>query len=259
MSDELQRWKLTLAYDGAPWQGWQSQANGLGVQDQLESALSAVAGTAVNAHGSGRTDAGVHALAQVAHFDAPPDMRMDGGNWLRALNTKLPKTIRVLHAEPAKPGFHARYDAIAKTYCYRICRGDVLSPFEWRRAWHVHGELDAGLFARCAQALPGTHNFARLSANRGDTDEETRRRDLVATTRTIHRVTLQEEDERLAFEIEGNGFLYKMVRLIVGALVHVARGRESPEWFADLLADPSGPKNHQCAPADGLYLARVHY
>jgi len=259
MADDLQRWKFRLAYDGAPWQGWQSQLSGLSVQDQVEAAFAAALNMPVSVQGSGRTDAGVHALAQVMHCDVPAALQMQGTNWVRAVNTKLPRSIRLLDGEPVDASFHARFSAKGKVYRYRISRAAVLSPFDHGRAWHVFGDVDLDAMRACATLLPGTHNFARLSANRGDMDEATRREDIAGTTRTMQRAELAEHGDELTFEIEGDGFLYKMVRLITGALVHVARGRASVAWFEDLLRDPSGVKNHHCAPADGLYLVRVLY
>ena len=254
----MKRLKLTLSYDGAPWQGWQSQPNGKSVQDQLEAALEIVTKVKTGVHGSGRTDTGVHALAQIAHCDVADTLTMSPSNWIRALNTHLPRSIRVVACEFAPETFHARFDAKGKIYRYRICRGDVLSPFEHQRAWHVHGELDLDILRTCAQALLGTHNFARLSAFRGGPKEAATRGDPAVTTRTIHRVDIIENGDVLEIEFEGDGFLYKMVRLLTGAMIHAARG-EGAAWFEALLTVLDGPKNNQCAPADGLYLVKVLY
>ena len=259
MHNDKRRLKLSIAYDGLPWQGWQSQPNGESVQDQLQRAASVVAKMPVSVEGSGRTDAGVHALAQVAHCDVPASLRMAPHNWVKALNAVLPPSIRVQGCEFAAPDFHARFQAKGKTYRYRIWRGDTMSPFEVGRAWHVYGPLDLDQLRRCAQRLIGTNNFVRLSANRGDLSEEARREDPEVTTRTIHRVDFLESPDVLTFEIEGSGFLYKMVRMITGSLMQVARGRDSEAWFADLLDNPAGTKTNQCALPDGLYLAEVKY
>jgi tRNA pseudouridine38-40 synthase len=256
---EMRRLRLTIAYDGRPWQGWQSQPGGLTVQDKLNEALSTIAKQPLSVEGSGRTDSGVHALAQIAHCDVPTTLRMEAHNWVRALNANLPASIRVTNCEFAAPDFHARFQAKGKIYRYRIWRADVMSPFEVGRAWHVYGELDVAALRRCADHLVGTHNFVRLSANRGDLSEEARRSDPEVTTRTIHRVAVTEQDDVLTFEIEGSGFLYKMVRMITGSLLHVARGRDGEGWFEDLLNNPAGEKSSQCALPDGLYLVRVKY
>jgi tRNA pseudouridine38-40 synthase len=201
----------------------------------------------------------VHALAQIAHCDVPDSLRMGPHNWVRALNAMLPSSIRVLACEFVPPDFHARFQAKGKIYRYRIWRGDVMSPFEVGRAWHVYGDLNVDALRRCAQELVGRHNFVRLSANRGDLSESARREDPEVTTRSIYRVAVEETPEVLTFEIEGSGFLYKMVRLITGSLVHMARGRDSEDWFRDLLHNPAGEKSNQCALPDGLYLVRVNY
>jgi tRNA pseudouridine38-40 synthase len=255
----FKRLHLTIAYCGTPWKGWQSQEGGGGVQDEINTAIKKATGIVTQVQGSGRTDAGVHALAQVAHCDVPETVRMNGDAWVNGLNACLPLTIRVLHAEEADPRFHARFDAAGKVYRYRIWRPRMLSPFEADRAWHVYGPLDMDALRWCCEKLTGTHNFIRLSANRGDMPETERRTLPDKTTRTIHRADLREAGDVLELEFEGDGFLYKMVRLIVGSLIHVARKREPKEWFESLLSDPSGKQSNQTAPACGLYLVRVNY
>jgi tRNA pseudouridine38-40 synthase len=253
------RLRFLIAYDGTPWQGWQGQPNGQGIQNQVEAALAKIVGSPVSVQASGRTDTGVHALALPAHGDVPGHLNITAHGWVRAVNSYLPPTIRILSCEDAAPDFHARFHAQGKVYRYRIVRTDVMPPLEVDRAWHVHGVLDSGLLRACLSALRGTHNFARLSANRGFPGEAELRADPANTTRTIFRADLTEQTELLTIELEGDGFLYKMVRLIVGAAVQVARGRAELAWFTDLLSNPQGSKNNQCAPAGGLYLVRVNY
>jgi tRNA pseudouridine38-40 synthase len=253
------RLRLTVAYCGTPWRGWQSQEGGGGIQDELNAAILKATGVTTSVQGSGRTDAGVHALAQSAHFDVPESLRMNGDAWFSALNACLPPTIRVLQVCDATPHFHARFDATAKTYRYRIWRPRMLSPFESDRAWHVYGPLDMDALRSSAHMLIGTHNFVRLSANRGDMPETERRLRSEKTTRTIHQVEVREQGDILELEFTGDGFLYKMVRLITGSLIHIARGRSTQPWFAELLASPEGLQSNQCAPACGLYLTRVDY
>lgn len=253
------RLRLTIAYDGTPWQGWQSQTDGMGVQDQVEKAMSIIAKTPVRIEGSGRTDRGVHALAQIAHADVPAGIGMAGENWVRAVNCVLPSSIRLMHCEDAAPDFHARYQTKGKIYRYRVSRSAPLTPFEANRAWLVYGELDDNAIRICLGMLVGRHNFARLAANRGDFNDARKRGGAAATTRTIFRAEVQEENQVLTLEFEGEGFLYKMVRLITGSIIHVARGRATTEWFASLLAEPGGLKSHHCAPPEGLYLVRVMY
>lgn len=258
-AEGFKRLRFTISYCGTPWKGWQSQDGGGGVQDEINAAIKKATGIDTRVQGSGRTDAGVHALAQVAHGDVPATVRMSGEAWTNALNACLPLTIRVLSAEDADPQFHSRFDAVGKVYRYRVWRPRMLSPFEADRAWHVYGPLDLDAVRWCCEKLKGTHNFVRLSANRGDMPETERRQRPDKTTRTIHRAELREEGDVLEFEFEGDGFLYKMVRLIVGSLMHVARGREPKEWFASLLSDSTGMQSNQTAPAGGLYLVRVNY
>lgn len=253
------RLKLTIAYDGAPWFGWQTLPSGLTIQDQIEQALRKLADSPVRIQGSGRTDTGVHALAQIAHADVPESCKLSAAAWCHALNALLPKSIRILYVEWAEGEFHARYDAKAKVYRYRIWRRRVMSPFEVGRAWHVYGPLDDEAMEACSKLVVGTHNFSRLSANRGHMSEEERRENADDLTRTLARADLHVGEETIEIEIEGDGFLYKMVRLIVGSMVHVGRGRETTHWFESLLADPAGLKSHLMAPADGLYLVRVIY
>jgi tRNA pseudouridine38-40 synthase len=257
----MRRLKLTIAYDGRPWQGWQSQVGGATVQDQLEAVFAKLTDAKVSVQGSGRTDAGVHARAQIAHVDVPADARLEGELWLPALNGNLPLSIRVLSCEELGVGhsFHARFDAIGKVYEYRIWHGRVMSPFECGFAWHVWGHLDLERLRAGLKLLEDTHNFARLSANRGDLSEDERREDAEGLTRTIQRAEVFEEGDVLRLEFEGDGFLYKMVRIMVGSLVHMARGRESLDWLRDLAENPHGEKSHHCAPADGLFLVRVKY
>lgn len=255
----FKRLRLTIAYCGTPWRGWQSQEGGGGIQDEINTAIRKATRIETRVQGSGRTDAGVHALAQTAHCDVPDTVRMSTEAWAHALNACLPLTIRILNVEECPPLFHARFDAVGKTYRYRIWRPRMLSPFEADRAWHVYGPLDLDAVRWCCEKLVGTHNFVRLSANRGDMPETERRQRTEKTTRTIHRAELREDGDLLTLEFSGDGFLYKMVRLIVGSLIHVARGREPKEWFARLLSDPTGPQSNQTAPACGLYLVGVDY
>ena len=254
----MPRLKLTIAYDGRPWRGWQSQVSGVTVQDRLESVLAQLTGKRIGIHGSGRTDAGVHARGQVAHFTVE-DISWPAQSWLRAMNSKLPPSIRVVHCEEAAPDFHARFDATGKIYEYRIWLPPVMSPFEVGLSWHPWGGVNVDLIREGAPILRGRHNFARLSANRGDQSEAERREDPAQLVRNVSRIDVFEEGDILRLEFEGDGFMYKMVRLMVGSLVRVARRRDSLDWLRDLVADPDGEKSNHCAPADGLYLVSVKY
>ncbi len=250
------RLRLTLAYDGRPFDGWQSQPGGNTVQDLLEKAASTIAREPVRVHGSGRTDAGVHALAQTAHFDAPAALTMRPGNWLAALNTKLPRTIRVMEAAEVAPDFHARFSARGKTYHYDLSTSPVLSPFRHGLAWHLPRGLDPERLDTALAVFHGYHDFEAFSARRGNETEATDHR------RTLTRTSVSPIEDGLRLTFTGDGFLYKMVRLLVGSAVHVAQGRMPFEEMTSLLDQPAGlphSRSSHCAPADGLYLEAVHY
>jgi len=245
------RVKLTIAYDGAPFAGWQSQAGGGTVQDFIEAALAKIAGQKITLHGAGRTDAGVHALAQIAHFDAPGTARLAPTAWLSALNATLPATVRILRAEQVADDFHARFDARGKIYRYEICTRAVLPPHRFRRAWHVPQGLDSDLLRDTLQIFVGAHDFRAFAANRRTPVMDPVRR--IASIRTVR------AGHSLALTFEGDGFLYKMVRMLAGAGVRVAQGKESPERLRALLAAPTSGHWTFVAPADGLHLVRVLY
>jgi len=250
------RLKLTLAYDGRPFEGWQAQAGGNTVQDLLREALTATAKEPLRLLGSGRTDAGVHALAQVAHFDAPDHLTLNPYNWVPALNTKLPAAIRVLACEEVAPDFHARFSATGKTYRYDLCTEPVLSPFKAGRAWHLPRQLDADVLAQALQVFRGRHDFQGFAANRGNEAPDT------DWSRTIYSADLEALSDGYRLTFHGDGFLYKMVRLLTGGAVHVAQGRIRLDDLARLLDQPPGlphGKSPVCAPADGLYLQEVFY
>jgi tRNA pseudouridine38-40 synthase len=243
------RLKFTIAYDGAGFAGWQSQAGGNTVQDLLEAAAGRIAGRPVAIHGSGRTDAGVHALGQSAHADVPT-LRMGPRDWKRALNACLPAAIRVMRAERAAADFHARFDATGKIYRYHICTAEVLPPHAFRRAWHVPQPIDRARLDRALDLFVGRHDFTPFSANRGKPVDD--------PVREIRSITTARSGGLLRITFEGGGFLYKMVRMLTAAAVRVARGREEEDWIRALLAGGAG-RSHHVAPADGLFLVRVLY
>ena len=248
--------KLTIAYDGRPFNGWQSQACGNTVQDFILRALEEVAKEPIKLHGSGRTDTGVHAIGQTAHFDPPAGCNMNPFNWVPALNTKLPATIRVMACEEVSPGFHARFTAIGKIYQYDICTDPVLPPLKAGLAWHQPMLFDADVLAEALGLFTGRHDFHAFAAYRGNEGPE------MDWFRTIHRAELSVLTDGCRITFEGDGFLYKMVRLLTGAAVHAASGRIRMEDLAALLDQPPGlphGKSPLCAPADGLFLLRVLY
>lgn len=246
------RLKIIVAYDGRPFAGWQSQASGNTVQDLLEAAFARVAGASVRVHGAGRTDAGVHALAQCAHVDVPA-RSLTPETWTAALNASLPSAIRIVRCAYVSSAFHARFSAKGKVYRYRIWNDRYLSPFEEGRAWHVPKPLDAAVLEREADEFIGTHDFASFAANRGKPEQ--------STVRTIHSARVRKTGTLLTLEFAGDGFLYKMVRLMVGALADAANGRAASGDLRRRLERPSVPAHaaRAAAPASGLYLVRVLY
>jgi tRNA pseudouridine38-40 synthase len=250
VSAELLRLKLLIAYDGRPFRGWQSQATKDAVQDHVESAFADIVGTRVVVIGSGRTDAGVHAFGQVAHASVPRE-RLPTEKWQSALNARLPNEIRILRATPTRADFHAQFDASGKTYTYRIWNDSYFHPLEIGRAWFVPGSIDLGILRAGARLLCGTHDFARFAVNRRQPERD--------TVRTIHDVAVHRRGSLLTLRFTGNGFLYRMVRLLTGTLVRCAQGRAPLAWIEDLLACRTAAKTHFAAPAEGLYLTRVSY
>ncbi len=252
MNTDPERLKLLLAYDGGPFRGWQSQATKDAVQDHLEAAFLRVAGERVIVHGAGRTDSGVHALAQVAHVTEPSMRTLRPDQWLLALNANLPAEIRVLRVSRARPDFHARFDARGKIYTYRIWNAPFLHPLEIGRAWHLPGALDLGTIRAAAALLIGRHDFAGFAANRGAPPVN-------GTERTIRSIALQHRGALLTLRFTGDGFLYKMVRLLTGTLIRCGQGRADLGWIAELLESEGRQKTHFLAPAGGLYLTKVLY
>jgi tRNA pseudouridine38-40 synthase len=247
---ESRRLKLVISYDGRDFAGWQSQKHQNTVQDQLESAFQRVCGTRVAVIGSGRTDSGVHALGQCAHVDVPAS-RLDAERWLKAMNGVLPSAIRVLRARFVAKTFHARFSATGKVYRYRIINGAVRPPLEIGRAWHVAAPLDRELLEQAAKVFVGRHDFAAFAANRGKEER--------STTRTLEYVRVSARRNQIEIEFCADGFLYKMARLIVGAIVGCARRKESLSSLQLRLQRPSRSSLRFTAPAAGLYLVRVRY
>lgn len=246
------RLKLIVAYDGAPFAGWQSQPNGNGIQDHLERAFAKICGAKVRVHGAGRTDAGVHALAQVAHADIPA-RRYPAERWANALNGVLPSAIRVMRCRFVSDSFHARFSAKGKVYRYRIWNADVAPPLENGRAWHVREPLDCGGMTEAARAFVGRHDFKAFSANRGTP--------VTDSLRTIHNVRLRKSGALITIEFDGEGFLYKMARMLTAALVQAGHGKISEAEIRQRLAKKSrqNSSSREVAPACGLFLVRVRY
>jgi tRNA pseudouridine38-40 synthase len=244
------RLKLIVAYDGRGFAGWQSQSHRNTIQDHLERALEHISSKAVRVHGAGRTDAGVHALAQCAHVDLA-NSRLSAARWTGALNARLPPTIRVLRCRYVSKDFHARLSAKGKIYRYRIWSAPVLPPFEHACAWHIARPLNLEVLRTAAKSFVGTHDFASFAANRGKRER--------STIRTIYSVRVRQSGSCLTIEFDGDGFLYKMVRLIVGSLVKCALGKVPAQDLTDRLASAHVGSARFAAPPEGLFLVRVRY
>jgi len=243
------RLKLTIAYDGGSFAGWQSQNHRGAVQDVLEAALARIAGAPIRMHGAGRTDAGVHALGQCAHADVP-EGRLAPADWQRALNAHLPPAVRVMRAQRAAADFHARFSARGKIYRYTMRLSPVLPPLEAGRVWHVARALDLAALREAAAFFAGRHDFSAFAANRGT--------EVADTVRTIRRAEVRQAGSLVTVTFEGDGFLYKMVRMMIGAAVKTAAGQEPLEGLRSRLAT-GAPKWTHVAPAAGLCLVRVLY
>jgi tRNA pseudouridine38-40 synthase len=274
----MAHFKITVAYDGAAFVGWQRQPSGVSIQGLLEDAVATLDKRPVTVIGAGRTDAGVHALGQVAGFELRrPDM--DAATIVRALNAALPPAVRVLSACEVPATFHPRFDARAKTYQYRIWNREVLLPFERGRVWHIPAPpLDVAAMARAALRLEGRHDFSAFQGT-GVATHTTERVVLRSGMRieaagVLHEVAQPRKTERsndeplaacddaqpvIAYEIRGEGFLRHMVRNIVGTLVEIGRGRRPVAWLDDVLASADRAQAGRTAPAEGLFLVSVDY
>lgn len=239
--------RMVLAYNGPAFRGWQSQSGGGSVQDALEGALAKIFGHRVVVHGASRTDSGVHALGQSAHVEIPD---WDVAALQRALNAALPHRLRVLSCRRAPDGFHSRFSARGKIYRYRIWNGPVLPPHEFERAWHVIRPVDLGVLREAAAIFVGEKNFAAFAVNRRGPEAN--------TIRTVRRCEVGRAGRVITLTIEGDGFLYRMARMIAAASVRAAVGKTSVAELAGILRRGERAWNH-VAPAEGLYLVRVIY
>lgn len=244
--------KLTLAYDGTAYHGWQSQRSGRGVQDRVEAALARLFPSGPAVTGSSRTDAGVHALGLVVHFEiAKEELRMPLRHLALAINACLPEDIRVMRAARAGENFHARFDATGKQYRYRIWNHPAMNPLLRAQAWHVPRPLDLKAMKEAAAFFPGRHDFRSFTANRGG--------ELKDAVRTLTRCELRRRGPELTVILEGGGFLYKMCRGIAGTLVQIGEGRFPPGEVKEMLARQDRRAAGMNAPAHGLTLWKVIY
>ena len=244
----MSRWVCVCAYDGGGFSGWQSQPKGDSVQDAIESRLKVIFKTLIRIHASGRTDAGVHAEGQVFHFDA--EWKHGAKALKAALCSQLDRAIQIKSVRRASDEFHSRFSAVGKTYVYHLYLGDA-DPFERRYVWSLARPLDFGAMRSVAGLLQGTHDFKAFSAQNGDEKE--------TTVRTLRRLEIAVRGKRVRITAESDGFLYKMVRTLVGTLVAVGEGRMKADTVASLLESKARIPLVPTAPAQGLRLVKVHY
>ncbi|MBL8201810.1 MAG: tRNA pseudouridine(38-40) synthase TruA [Chromatiales bacterium] len=243
-----QRFAAGLEYDGSAFSGWQNQTHVRSVQHVLNAALGVVANEPVSTAAAGRTDAGVHAWGQVVHFDTAA--RRSLRSWLLGVNSNLPPDAALQWVRQVPADFHARYSATARTYRYVILNREVRSALDRNRAWCLRGELIEGRMATAAACLLGEHDFSAFRGAGCQARSPVRRLEHLAVRRT---------GDCLHIEVRANGFLYHMVRNIVGALVRVGAGEAEPGWLGDLLAGRDRRLGAPTAPPQGLYLVEVHY
>jgi tRNA pseudouridine38-40 synthase len=240
---------MTIAYDGTDLFGWQAQPGKPTVQGALEKALHQLTGETIRVHSCGRTDTGVHARAQVAHFDL--HRPWEAWRLQKALNAVLPDAIRVPNLRRARPDFHARYDATGKEYRYFIWNAPVMSPLHRQQAVHIRTPLDLGAMRQAARMLEGTHDFAAFSANP--------HREIGGTVRTVWRLAVRRQGGQVVISVLGDGFLYKMVRSLAGHLLRVGAGQVPAAETPALLSSRRRTARVETAPARGLCLWKIHY
>ena len=244
------KYKVVIAYDGTAYSGWQYQENALGIQQVVEEVLEYLEGAKVRVYGSSRTDAGVHAKGFVAHFELtkpiPPK------NLVRAMNARLPESVRVISASYANAGFDARLSAKGKEYRYHLYQAPIMPPHLVPYWTYCHRELDAEAMAKAAEYFVGRHDFAPFEANP--------HRVLETTVRNIFSFTVKKRGPRYVFTVRGDGFLYKQVRSMVGFLISVGKGNEKPEAVKEIL-EANAPRTArvETAPSRGLFLWKVFY
>jgi len=246
------RFKLTAAYDGTHYAGWQVQKIGVGVQEKIESALQHLFGVAHRIHSSSRTDAGVHALGMVAHVDIERSrFRMPVRKLALAINANLPDDIRVVSAVRARPDFHARFWTTGKEYRYFVWNDRAMNPLLRSQAWHVPTPLNVGAMRSAAAQLEGRHDFRSFAANRNYKEEH--------TVRHLMGCTVRRQGPLITFRLRADGFLYKMCRGIVGTLVQVGQGKLSTQGLAEILQQLDRRAAGMTAPSQGLVLWKVFY
>jgi len=247
-STPIRRWKCVCAYDGTGFSGWQSQAGGRAIQDLIEARLTRIVGAPLRVHGSGRTDAGVHARGQVFHFDAA--WRHEPDRLLAALRAGLPAAIQIKSVRRVAADFHARFQATGKRYVYHLHLGDA-EPFVRPYCWPVFKPLDFGAMQAAAAVLRGRHDFRAFTALNGPARED--------TVRELRRFDVVRHGRHVRVTAEAEGFLYKMVRSLVGALVAVGEGKLTLVQLHRILESRERTAAVQTAPPQGLFLEQVFY
>ncbi len=242
------RLAVGIEYDGSAYQGWQRQAIGTGIQEALEAAIGAVAGHALSVQGAGRTDAGVHASGQVAHFDS--DSRRSLRSWLLGANSNLPPDINLTWVHAVPQDFHARFSATRRHYRYVILNRFTRSALSRQRAWWVHPVLDDSRMHSAAQQLVGEHDFSAFRAAGCQAK---------SPVRQVHRLAVQRDGDFVTIDIVANAFLQRMVRNVAGTLVAVGLGDQSLDWPAEILARRDRAQAGAAAPPQGLTLIQVSY
>jgi tRNA pseudouridine38-40 synthase len=246
------KFKLTIAYDGTGYEGWQVQKTGTGVQEKVETALAKLFPSEPRLHSASRTDTGVHALGMVAHFEIPgAEIKMSVRQLTLALNAWLPADIRVLSAFRMPEKFHARFDAAGKQYRYFVWNHPAMNPLLRQTAWHVTRPLNLKAMRAAAPLLVGRHDFKSFAA--------TRNYEMASTVRRLTRCDIKKSGPQLTFIIEGDGFLYKMCRGIVGTLVQIGQGKFPADEIKRMLAKKDRRVAGMTAPAHGLVLQKVFY
>ncbi|MEM0964684.1 MAG: tRNA pseudouridine(38-40) synthase TruA [Verrucomicrobiota bacterium] len=244
----MTRWKVTCAYDGTDYSGWQSQADGSAVQNFIEGALSEVLRDSIKIHGASRTDSGVHANGQCFHFDFP--WNHNGEALCRAVNTKLPASIRIEAASLAPDDFHARHSNIGKSYKYRFSTRPP-NPFSIRYCWHIEREFRSERITKVLKEFEGTHDFTAFAGKVHPQENP------VKSIRSVKLIS--EGNSDWCLEVSGSGFLYRMVRSMAGSLIRVASGKLSADRIAELLEEKVRTTEVYTAPACGLFLEEVFY
>ena len=242
------RFALGLEYDGAQFCGWQTQPSACGVQDHLESALAQIAGERIETVCAGRTDAGVHACAQVVHFDTAAQRPLSA--WVRGVNAALPNGVAVLWAKEVSPDFHARYSALHRHYRYVLLNRPVRPAIGHGRVGWFHLPLDAARMREAAALLVGERDFSAFRSSECQARSPVRR---------LERIAIERRGDYLILDFQANAFLHHMVRNLMGTLVYVASGRREPQWVEHLLAERNRALAAPTFDAAGLYLARVEY